>query len=142
MTSKYSHVYATPSTLGRLGYDNQPGAGLTAYWLYEDSQLLLNEVFPAGTKIKIQKDAGDVPWIYVDMLETENVAPPASNPDPTKYVEVSASKSIEQALSDFRQDSTKKGIFILPESGRSATKSSCTAEQQKLSGPARGIRSW
>ncbi|WP_068782593.1 carbohydrate-binding protein [Paenibacillus sp. GM2] len=112
VTSKYSHVYATPSTLGQLGYDNQPGSGLTAYWLYEDSQLLLNEVFPAGTKIKIQKDSGDVPWIYVDLLETENVAPPASNPDPGKYVEVSASKSIEQALNEFRQDQTKKGIFI------------------------------
>ena len=112
VTSKYSHVYATPSTLGQLGYDNQPGSGLTAYWLYEDSQLLLNEVFSAGTKIKIQKDNGDVPWIYVDLLETENVAPPSSNPDPSKYVEVSASKSIEQALNEFRQDQTKKGIFI------------------------------
>ncbi|MDQ0091407.1 hypothetical protein J2T12_004844 [Paenibacillus anaericanus] len=112
VTSKFSHVYATPSTLGRLGYDNQAGAGLTAYWVYEDSQLLLDEVFPAGTKIKIQKDNGDVPWIYLDMLETENVAAPASNPDPSKYVEVSATKSIEQALNEFRQDSTKKGIFI------------------------------
>lgn len=112
VTSKFSHVYATPSTLGRLGYDNQGGAGLTAYWLYEDSQLLLDEVFPVGTKIKIQKDTGDVPWIYLDLLETEKVAPPATNPDPSKYVQVSATKSIEQALNDFRQDSTKKGIFI------------------------------
>lgn len=112
VTSKFSNVYATPSTLGRLGYDNSPGAGLTAYWLYEDSQLLLDQVYEAGTKIKIQKDAGDVPSIYVDMIETENVAPPASNPDPSKYIQVSASKSIEQALNEFRQDSTKKGIFI------------------------------
>ncbi|MFB9324583.1 discoidin domain-containing protein [Paenibacillus aurantiacus] len=112
VSSKFSYVYATPSTLGRLGYDNAPGAGLTAYWLYEDAQLLLNQVYPAGTKIKIQKDAGDVPWIYVDLIETENVAPAASNPDPAKYVQVSASKSIEQALNEFRQDNTKKGIFI------------------------------
>ncbi|XID90245.1 carbohydrate-binding protein [Paenibacillaceae bacterium WGS1546] len=112
VTSKFSHVYATPTTLGRLGYDNQPGAGLTAYWLYEDAQLLLNEVFPAGTKIKIQKDAGDVSWIYLDLLETEHVAPPAANPDPSQYVEVSTSKSIEQALAEFRQDETKRGIFI------------------------------
>ncbi|WP_339279199.1 discoidin domain-containing protein [Paenibacillus sp. FSL W8-1187] len=112
VTSKFSHVYATPSTLGRLGYDNAPGSGLTAYWLYEDAQLLLDTVYPAGTKIKIQKDAGDVPWIYVDMLETEQVAPAASNPDPSKYVQVSASRSIEQALNEFRQDATKKGIFI------------------------------
>ncbi|MGO4180886.1 discoidin domain-containing protein [Paenibacillus sp. TAF43_2] len=112
VTSKFSYVYATPSTLGRLGYDNAPGAGLTAYWLYEDSQLLLDQVYPAGTKIKIQKDAGDVSAIYVDMIETENVAPPAANPDTTKYISVSSSKSIEQALNEFRQDSTKKGIYI------------------------------
>ncbi|RCX16176.1 CARDB protein [Fontibacillus phaseoli] len=112
VTSKFSYLYTTPSNLGRLGYDNQPGAGLTAYWLYEDSQLLLDQVYQAGTKIKIQKDAGDVPWIYVDMIETENVAAVTSNPDPGKYVEVSASKSIEQALNEFRQDTSKKGIFI------------------------------
>ncbi|WP_053372891.1 discoidin domain-containing protein [Paenibacillus sp. FJAT-27812] len=112
VTSKFSHVYATPSTLGRLGYDNSPGAGLTAYWLYEDSQLMLDQVYPAGTKIKIQKDTGDVSAIYVDMIETENVAPAASNPDPSKYVQVSSTKSIEQALNEFRQDATKKGIFI------------------------------
>jgi subtilase family serine protease len=110
VTSKFSYVYTTPDNLGQLGYNNTPGG--TAYWLYEDSQLMLDQVYPAGTKIKIQKDAGDVPWIYVDLLETENVAPAATNPDPSKYVQVSASKSIEQALNEFRQDSTKLGIFI------------------------------
>lgn len=112
VSSKFSYVYATPGTLGQLGYNNTPGNGLTAYWLYEDAQLLLDQVYPAGSKIKIQKDSGDVPWIYVDMIETEQVAPPAQNPDPGKYVEVSATKSIEQALNEFRQDNTKKGIFI------------------------------
>lgn len=109
VTSKFSYVYATPTTLDRLGYDN---AGSKAYWLYEDSQLMLDQVYPAGTKIRIQKDAGDVPWIYVDMIETENVAPPASNPNPNLYVQVSNTKSIEQALNEFRQDPSKKGIFI------------------------------
>lgn len=109
VTSKFSYVYATPSTLGQLGYDN---SGSKAYWLYEDAQLMLDQVYPAGTKIKIQKDSGDVPWIYVDMIETEQVAPAASNPDPSKYVEVSSTKSIEQALNEFRQDPAKKGIFI------------------------------
>ncbi|GGF70119.1 glycosyl hydrolase [Paenibacillus albidus] len=109
VNTKYSYLYATPQTLGRLGYDN---SGTKAYWLYEDSQLLLDQVYPAGTKIRIQKDAGDVSWIYLDMIEIENVAPPASNPDPDKYVQVSASKSIEQALNEFRQDPAKKGIFI------------------------------
>nr|WP_241158340.1 carbohydrate-binding protein [Cohnella candidum] len=109
VSSKFSYLYATPTTLGRLGYDN---SGTKAYWLYEDAQLMLDQVYPAGTKIRIQKDAGDVNWIYVDMIEAENVAPAASNPDPSKYVEVSSTKSIEQALTEFRQDTTKKGIFI------------------------------
>ncbi|UJF31465.1 CARDB domain-containing protein [Paenibacillus hexagrammi] len=106
VTSKFSYLYATPSTLGRLGYDN---SGTKAYWLYEDSQLMLDQVYPAGTKIKVQIDSGDVSWIYVDLLETENVTAAASNPDPSKYVEVSATKSIDQALAEFRQDTTKKG---------------------------------
>lgn len=109
VSSKFSYLYATPSTLGRLGYDN---SGSKAYWLYEDAQLMLDTVYPVGTKIKIQKDSGDVPWIYLDLLETENVAPAATNPDPSKYIEVSASKSIDAALTEFRQDTTKKGIFI------------------------------
>ncbi|MBD2848594.1 discoidin domain-containing protein [Paenibacillus sp. IB182496] len=112
VSSTFSHVYATPDTLGRLGYDNEPGAGLTAYWLYEDAQLLLDQVYPAGTTIRIQLDAGDISWIYLDLIETEQVAPPAVNPDPALYVEVSATKSIEQALTEFRQDAGKQGIFI------------------------------
>jgi hypothetical protein len=110
VSSKFSYVYASPSTLGQLGYNNTPGG--TPYWLYEEANMLLDQVYPAGTKLRLQKDAGDVQWIYIDFIDVENVAPPASNPDPARYVEVSASKSIEQALNDFRADSSKLGIFI------------------------------
>ena len=109
VTSKFSYLYASPTTLSRLGYDN---SGSKAYWLYEDAQLMLDQVYPAGTVIRIQKDASDVNWIYLDMLEIEHVSAPASNPDPDKYVEVSATKSIDTALSEFRQDNSKVGIFI------------------------------
>ncbi len=74
--------------------------------------MMLDQVYPAGTKLRIQKDAGDVQWIYVDFLETENVAPPASNPDPARYVQVSATKNIDTALQEFRADTNKLGIFI------------------------------
>jgi hypothetical protein len=110
VSSKFSYVYATPTTLSNLGYSNSVGG--TAYWLYEEANMMLDQVYPAGTKLRIQKDTGDVSWIYVDFVETENVAPPASNPDPTKYIQVSATESIDQALTDFRADTTKLGIFI------------------------------
>lgn len=110
VSSKFSYVYASPSTLNNLGYSNTPGG--TAYWLYEEANMMLDQVYPAGTKLRLQKDAGDVQWIYIDFLEIENVAPAASNPDPSHYVEVSASKSIDAALQEFRADSSKLGIFI------------------------------
>ena len=110
VSSRYSYVYASPTTLGNLGYENTPIG--TAYWLYEEANMLLDQVYPAGTKLRLQKDSGDVAWIYIDFLEVENVAPPASNPDSSRYVEVSATKSIDAALQEFRADSNKLGIFI------------------------------
>lgn len=110
VSSKFSYVYTTPSNLGQLGYNNTPGG--TAYWLYDEANMLLDQVYPAGTKIRIQKDASDVQWISVDFLDTENVAPAASNPDPARYVQVSATKNIDAALQEFRADTNKLGIFI------------------------------
>ena len=110
VSSKFSYVYASPTTLGNLGYNNTPGG--TPYWLYEEANMMLDQTYAAGTKLRLQKDSGDVQWVYVDFAEFENVAPPASNPDPTRYVQVSATKSIDTALTEFRADSTKLGIFI------------------------------
>lgn len=110
VSSKYSYVYASPTTLGNLGYSNTPSG--TPYWLYEEANMLLDQVYPAGTKLRLQKDSGDVQWVYIDFLEIENVAPPASNPDPARYVEVSATKNIDAALQEFRADTNKLGIFI------------------------------
>ena len=45
--------------------------------------MMLNQVYPTGTKIRVELDYGDVNWMHVDFMEFENVAPAASNPDPT-----------------------------------------------------------
>ena len=60
----------SPSSLGQLGYSD---SGDTAYWLYDDGQLLLDKTYPAGTKLKIQKDSDDVEWVYCDMVEFERL---------------------------------------------------------------------
>lgn len=112
ISTRFSHVYTNPDNLGQLGYQNSANSSSDqAYWLYEDSQLLLDTVYPAGTKIRIQKDSGDVSEIYVDLLETENVAPAAGNPDPDQYIEVSASKDISTAVNEALANN-KKGVFI------------------------------
>jgi len=52
VTSKFSYVYATPTTLGQLGYNN---SGSKAYWLYEDSQLMLDQVYPREPRSRSRK---------------------------------------------------------------------------------------
>lgn len=106
--SKFAYVNYTDSDSNSLG--RQDGS---AAWFYDEAQLgPLSTVYPAGTKIRIQKDAGDVGWIYVDYLDYENVAPAASNPDPSKYIQVSSSLSLDAALNQFQTDTTKVGVFI------------------------------
>lgn len=42
-----------------------------AYWLYEDAQILLNQVYPAGTKVRIQIDTTDVLRILLLMEQND-----------------------------------------------------------------------
>lgn len=109
LTTNYSYHMGSPTSLGNLGYGDN---GSTAYWLYDDGQILLDKVYPAGTKIKIQKDSDDVSWVYCDMVEFEKVAEPLANPDPSRYVDASKYTSIEQAVNAARQDSNCIGVYI------------------------------
>ena len=109
LTTDYSYHMGSPTSLGNLGYGDN---GDTAYWLYDDGQLLLDTTYPAGTKIKIQKDSDDVSWVYCDMVEFEKVAEPLANPDPSKYVDASNYSSLSAAIDAARMSSTYTGVYI------------------------------
>ena len=109
LTTDYSYHMGSPTSLGQLGYSD---SGSTAYWLYDDGQLLMNTTYPAGTKIKIQKDSDDVQWVYCDMVEFEKVAPPLENPDPSKYLDASNYSSVAAAIDAARQNSAITGVYI------------------------------
>ncbi|WP_302669223.1 CARDB domain-containing protein [Eubacterium sp. AF15-50] len=109
LTTDYSYHMGSPSSLGQLGYSD---SGDTAYWLYDDGQLLLDKTYPAGTKLKIQKDSDDVEWVYCDMVEFEKVAAPLENPDPSKYLDASNYQTLEAAVNAARMSSTYTGVYI------------------------------
>ncbi|MEU4555581.1 putative repeat protein (TIGR01451 family) [Micromonospora violae] len=77
LSSKHSWLYG--NTDGPEALTNTPQAD--ARRLFDESNALLGQSYPAGTRFKLQRDAGDNAAFYViDMIDLEQVAPPASQP--------------------------------------------------------------
>jgi hypothetical protein len=68
LTSRYSWVY------GDYPYNNNPASG-NAHRFYDESRTLIGD-WPAGTVLKLQKDAGDTAASYtIDLIDAEQTAP-------------------------------------------------------------------
>ncbi|MGW6969917.1 CARDB domain-containing protein [Streptomyces zaomyceticus] len=77
LTSKHSWLYGT--TDDPEGLSNTPSAD--ARRLFDESNALLTQSYPAGTKFRLQRDAGDTAAFYIiDLIDLEQVAPPAAKP--------------------------------------------------------------
>ncbi|KAB8159541.1 hypothetical protein FH609_028550 [Streptomyces sp. 3MP-14] len=77
LSSKHSWLYGT--TDDPEGLTNTPGGD--ARRLFDESHLLLDETYPAGSTFRLQRDADDAAEFYiVDLIDLEEVAPPAEQP--------------------------------------------------------------
>ncbi|NBH09601.1 discoidin domain-containing protein [Amycolatopsis sp. SID8362] len=72
LTSKWAWYY------GSYPFTNNPGDG-HAHHFYDETRALLGTSYPAGTKIKLQVDAGDVP-ATIDLADFEQVGAAATRP--------------------------------------------------------------
>ncbi|MGK3204062.1 discoidin domain-containing protein [Amycolatopsis sp. MEPSY49] len=72
VTSKWAWYY------GSYPFTNNPGDG-HAHHFYDETRALLGTSYPAGTKIKLQVDAGDVP-ATIDLADFEQVGAAATRP--------------------------------------------------------------
>ncbi|WNI26842.1 glycosyl hydrolase family 28-related protein [Streptomyces sp. ITFR-16] len=78
LSSKHSWLYG--STDDPEGLTNTPGGD--ARRLFDESHALLDKTYPEGTTFRLQRDSGDDAAYYVvDLVDLEQVAPPASKPD-------------------------------------------------------------
>ncbi|MDQ7806301.1 glycosyl hydrolase family 28-related protein [Amycolatopsis sp. A133] len=73
LTSKYAWYY------GSYPFTNNPADG-KAHHFYDETRALLGTSYPAGTKIKLQADAGDVTPVTVDLADFEQVGAAATRP--------------------------------------------------------------
>ncbi|MFD6564884.1 CARDB domain-containing protein [Micromonospora profundi] len=77
LSSRHSWLYGNTDQPESL--TNTPQAD--ARRLFDESNALLAQSYPAGTRFKLQRDSGDTASFYViDMIDLEQVAPVASQP--------------------------------------------------------------
>ncbi|MEV8511743.1 CARDB domain-containing protein [Dactylosporangium sp. NPDC051484] len=77
LSSRFSWLYGNSDDTESLS--NSPGGD--ARRLFDESHALLSRSYPAGTKFKLQRDAGDNASFYIiDLVDLEQVAPPLSQP--------------------------------------------------------------
>jgi hypothetical protein len=78
LSSRHSWLYGL--TDDTEGLSNTPQAN-AARRLFDESNALLAQSYPAGTKFKLQRDSGDTASFYIiDFIDLEQVAPPLSMP--------------------------------------------------------------
>lgn len=74
LTSSYSWVY------GAYPYTNNPADG-NPHHFFDDTSLLFEQVLPAGTRIRLQKNASDTASYYlIDLVELEQADEPLPKP--------------------------------------------------------------
>ncbi|MGW0798320.1 discoidin domain-containing protein [Streptomyces sp. NPDC002692] len=110
LTSKYAWLYGNETAPG-----NSPGSGAPRH-IYDEANLLLGKTVPAGSKIRLQKDAANNSSYYnIDFINTEQ-ATAAANPDPAAYTVPTgfAHQDVQNALDKVRMDTTGKlvGVYL------------------------------
>ncbi|MER7789733.1 discoidin domain-containing protein [Streptomyces sp. NPDC097640] len=109
LTSKYAWLYGNETAPG-----NSPGSGAPRH-IYDEANLLLGKTVPAGSKIRLQKDAANTSTYAIDFINTEQ-ATAAANPDPAAYAVPAgfSHQDVQNALDKVRMDTTGKlvGVYL------------------------------
>ncbi|WP_042182563.1 galactose-binding domain-containing protein [Paenibacillus sp. FSL R7-0331] len=109
LTSKYAWLYGSETSPGNL-----PSAGSPRH-IYDEANIMFNSTIPAGSTIRLQKDAANTSQYAIDFISLEQVAPVA-NPDPAKYAVPAGftHQDVQNALDKVRMDTTGKleGVYL------------------------------
>ncbi|MBE8517901.1 discoidin domain-containing protein [Amycolatopsis sp. H6(2020)] len=106
LTSHYAWLYGAET-----GPGNSPGAG--PRHIYDEASALLGTTVPAGSRIKLQKDAANTTNYAIDFVDFEQ-ATAVANPDPAHFAVPTGftQQDVQAALDKVRQDSTLTGVYL------------------------------
>jgi hypothetical protein len=109
LTSKYAWLYGNETSPG-----NDAGAGAARH-IYDEANVLLGTTVPAGSTIKLQKDAANSGTFAIDFISLEQ-ATAIANPDPAKYAVPAGFThgEVQAALDKVRMDTTGTliGVYL------------------------------
>ncbi|MGI5445931.1 discoidin domain-containing protein [Streptomyces sp. CA-243310] len=119
LTSKYAWLYGAEASPG-----NSPGSGAPRH-IYDEANILLGETVPAGSRIRLQKDAANTSTYAIDFVSLE-LAATIANPDPATYTVPAGftHQDVQNALDKVRMDPTGKlvGVYLPPGDYQTASK--------------------
>ncbi|MGA5730669.1 discoidin domain-containing protein [Streptomyces seoulensis] len=109
LTSQYAWLYGSETAPG-----NSPGSGAPRH-IYDEANLLLGKTVPAGSRIRLQKDAANTSTYAIDFVNTEQ-ATATANPDPAAYAVPAGftHQDVQNAIDKVRMDTTGKlvGVYL------------------------------
>lgn len=109
LTSRYAWLYGDETAPG-----NSPGQGAPRH-VYDEANVMLGETVPAGSTIRLQKDAANTSQYAIDFVDLEQVAA-VPDPDPSAYVTPAGftQQDVQNALDKVRMDTTGKlvGVYL------------------------------
>ncbi|MFE2437982.1 discoidin domain-containing protein [Streptomyces sp. NPDC059409] len=111
LTSKYAWLYGAEASPG-----NSPSAGAPRH-IYDEAHIMLGETVPAGSRIRLQKDAANTSDYAIDFVNLEQVSA-VPNPDPAAYAVPAgfSHQDVQNALDKVRMDTSGKlvGVYLPP----------------------------
>ncbi|WP_455568400.1 discoidin domain-containing protein [Streptomyces pratensis] len=118
LTSKYAWLYGNET-----GPGNDPGSGAPRH-IYDEANVMLGKTVPAGSRIRLQKDAANTSTYAIDFVSLEQVSQVA-NPDPATYTVPSGftHQDVQNALDKVRMDTTGKLVGVYLPAGDYSTSS-------------------
>ncbi|WP_341347415.1 discoidin domain-containing protein [Paenibacillus sp. FSL H3-0469] len=109
LNSKYAWLYGSETSPG-----NSPSAGSPRH-IYDEANIMFDSIIPAGSTIRLQKDAANTSQYAIDFVSLEQVSPIA-NPDPAKYTVPLGftHQDVQNALDKVRMDTTGNlaGVYL------------------------------
>ncbi|MFC0627703.1 discoidin domain-containing protein [Kribbella deserti] len=129
LTSKYAWLYGAES-----GPGNSPGQG-PARHIYDEASILLDGSYPAGTRIKLQKDPANETNYAIDFINTEQVAPIA-NPNPATYAVPNGftHQAVQDAIQRAIQETNLVGVYLPPGDYQTSSKFQVNSKAIKIQG--------
>jgi hypothetical protein len=119
LTSRYAWLYGAEA-----GPGNSPGAGGPRH-IYDEANTMFSTSIPAGSTIRLQKDAANTTNYAIDFINLEQVSPIA-NPDAARYTTPTgfAHQDVQNALDRVRMDTTGNliGVYLPPGNYQTASK--------------------